>query len=121
MIKEKVRRSVETCPSMSEVGKAIHVSLNNIKQFYSQSMQDKLETEANARQLTFALGRTLAGALLVEQAAFDMARNIDGANEDVIVANRWCLSREFIQTLIPTNSSIISEEARIVFGSNAKI
>jgi hypothetical protein len=121
MIKEKVKRSVEACPHLDEAGKAIYVSLNNIKQFFNQSMKSKLETEANARQLTFALGRALAGALLVEQAAFDTVHHNEGASEDTIVANRWCLSREFTQTLIPTNSAIISEEARIVFGSNAKI
>jgi hypothetical protein len=121
MIKEKVKRSLQDFPQLNEAGKAIHVALNNIKQFFGQSMQNQLETEANARQLTFALGRTLAGALLVEQAAVDSIRQIEGAEEDVIVANRWCLSREFTQPLIPTNSAIISEEARIVFGSNAKI
>lgn len=119
MITEKLSKS--TNPRLSESIKAVQTALNNIKQFFSQSMQNKLELEANARQLTFALGRTLAGALLIEQAVFDLANNIEGAEEDVIVANRWCLAREFTQPLIPTNVNLISEEARIVFGSSAKI
>ncbi|CAO3641447.1 unnamed protein product [Mucor fragilis] len=121
MIRGKVDRSVKASTRLADAAKSIDIALNNIKQFFTQSMKDKLETEANARQLTFALGRTLAGALFLEQAAFDITHNIEGAEEDVIVANQWCNAREFTQPLIPTNAAIISDEAKIVFGANAKI
>jgi hypothetical protein len=119
MINEKLRKSAN--PRLTESIKAVQTSLNNIKQFYNESMQNQLELEANARQFTFALGRALAGTLLIEQAVFNIANNVEGTEEDIIVANRWCLARESTQPLIPTNADLISEEARIVFGSNAKI
>lgn len=121
MIKEKVIRSIMLSSRLEDAGKSIEIALDNIKKFFTQSMQNKLETEANARQLTFALGRTLAGALFLEQAAFDITHIIEGAEEDVIVANKWCGAREFTQTLIPTNADTILDEAKIVFGASAKI
>lgn len=119
MIHEKLSKVSNS--RLSEPVEAVKVALSNIKQFFNQSMQNQLEMEANARQFTFALGRTLAGTLLIEQATFEVENNIEGAEESVIVANRWCLAREFTQTLIPTNAQLILEEAKIVFGSNAKI
>jgi alkylation response protein AidB-like acyl-CoA dehydrogenase len=119
MIHEKLSKVSNS--RLSESVEAVKVALSNIKQFFNQSMQNQLEMEANARQFTFALGRTLAGTLLIEQAAFEVENSIEGAEESVIVANRWCLAREFTQTLIPTNAQLILEEAKIVFGSNAKI
>ncbi|GAA5795111.1 hypothetical protein HPULCUR_000463 [Helicostylum pulchrum] len=120
MIKEKINRSVQTSSKLSEAAKSVEIALDNIKQFV-KATTSKIEMESNARQLTFALGRTLAGALLIEQAAFDVANNIEGAEQDVFVANRWCCVREFTQELILINTSLVLEEAKIVFGSAAKI
>jgi hypothetical protein len=120
MIEEKINRSVQVSSRLSEAVKSVEIALKNINQFVKTNTA-KLEMESNARQLTFALGRTLAGALFIEQAAFDLANEVEGAEEDVIVANRWCCAREFTQEIIPTNSQLILEEAKIVFGSNAKI
>ncbi|KAI9480629.1 MAG: hypothetical protein EXX96DRAFT_563570 [Benjaminiella poitrasii] len=106
---------------LSEAVKNTYTALNNIKQFFSQSMQDKIETEANARQLTFALGRTLAGTLLIEQADFDANNEVEGAQEDIIAANHWCCSHEFTQLLIPTSAERVLQEAKIVFGADAKL
>ncbi|CEP09794.1 hypothetical protein [Parasitella parasitica] len=121
MIREKVNHSVNASNHLSDAGKSVDIALNNIRKFFTESMQDKLETEANARQFTFALGRTLAGALLLEQAAFGVDFNLECAEEDIIVATKWCNAREFTQTLIPTNARIILDEAKIVFGVSAKI
>jgi hypothetical protein len=120
MINEKVNRSVQTSSRLTEAAKSVEIALNNIKKFAS-SNTTKIKMESNARQLTFALGQTLAGALLIEQAAFDIANKVDGSEEDIIVANRWCCSREFTQDIIPVNADIILEETKIVFGSKAKI
>lgn len=120
MIKEKINRSVQASSNLVEAVKSVAIALDNIDTFV-KSNKTKIEIESNARQLTFALGKTLAGALFIEQAAFDITNNIEGAEEDVIVANRWCCVREFTQELIPNSADLISDEAKIVFGSNAKI
>ena len=120
MIADKVSLALKVSSRLSEAGKSVHVALANIKTFV-ETNKTKIEIESNARQLTFALGRTLAGALFLEQAAFDLANNIEGAEEDVIVANRWCCAREFTEKIISVNEDIIAQEARIVFGSQAKI
>lgn len=120
MIREKINRSVKASSRLSEAAKSVNIALNNIDRFV-KSNTTRIEIESNARQLTFALGRTLAGTLFIEQAAFDITNDIEGAEEDIIVANRWCCVREFTQELIPISASLISDEAKIVFGSNAKI
>lgn len=121
MIQEKVSRSLAIAPTrLAEAAKSIEVALKNINHFMATNT-GRIEMESNARQLTFALGRTLAGALLVEQAAFDLEHKIEGAEEDVLVAHRWCCAREFTQEIIPNNADVILQEAKIVFGSNAKI
>lgn len=121
MIQDKVKRSRAIDHArLNEAAQAIGVAMKNINQFMT-SNTGKIEIESNARQLTFALGRTLAGALFVEQAAFDLENKIEGAEEDVLVAHRWCCAREFTQEIIPNNADIIAQEAKIVFGSNAKI
>jgi hypothetical protein len=117
---EKVARSVSAQPVLKEAGEAIKTAFDNIVLF-GTSITEKLEIEATARQLTFALGRALAGTLLVEQAAFDLSNNVKGAQEDVLAANKWCLDREFTQTLVPTDAEKIAQEAKIVFGSDAKL
>ncbi|KAI8890160.1 acyl-CoA dehydrogenase/oxidase C-terminal [Backusella circina FSU 941] len=117
---EKVSRSVSAQPALKEAGNAIKTAFNNITSF-AASTTEMLEIEATARQLTFALGRTLAGTLLVEQAAFDLSNGIKGAQEDVLVANKWCLARDFTQTIVPTDAEKIADEAKIVFGSDAKL
>lgn len=120
MIIEKISRSVQISSRLSEAAKSVQLALDNINQFV-RTNTSKLEMESKARQLTFALGRTLAGALFIEQAAFDITNKVEGAEEDIIVANRWCCAREFTQEIIPTNANLILEEAKIVFGSHAKI
>lgn len=120
MIKEKINRSVQATSRLSEAAKSVEIALNNIKEFV-KATTSKIEMESNARQLTFALGKTLAGALLIEQAAFDVANNIEGAEQDIFVANRWCCVREFTQELIHIDTNLVLEEAKIVFGSTAKI
>ncbi|KAG2235107.1 hypothetical protein INT48_002448 [Thamnidium elegans] len=117
---KKINRSVQTTFRLSEAAKSVEIALNNIKLFI-KSTTSKIEMESNARQLTFALGKILAGALLIEQAAFDVANKIEGAEQDIFVANRWCCVREFTQELIPIDTNIVLEEAKIVFGSTAKI
>jgi hypothetical protein len=120
MIREKIERSVKASSRLSDAANAVSTALENIGRFVV-SNTSKLELEPNARQLTFALGRTLAGALLIEQAAYDLTNNVEGAEEDVFVANRWCCTREFTQEIIPIKPEDIIQEAKIVFGSNAKI
>ncbi|KAI9365113.1 acyl-CoA dehydrogenase/oxidase [Pilaira anomala] len=120
MIKEKMNRSVQTSSKLSEAAKGVQIALDNISDFI-KSTSSKIEMESNARQLTFALGKTLAGALFIEQAAFDLINKIEGAEQDLFVANRWCCTREFTQPLIPIDINLISEEAKIVFGASAKI
>ncbi|KAG2193609.1 uncharacterized protein EV154DRAFT_527212 [Mucor mucedo] len=120
MVKEKVDRAAQASPLLVEAVKSVHIALHNIDTFVN-SNKTRIEIESNARQLTFALGRTLAGALLIEQAAFDITNKNEGAEEDIIVANRWCCVRDFTQELIPINADLVADEAKIVFGSNAKI
>lgn len=120
MIEEKVNRSVQASPLLVEAVRSVHIALNHIDSFV-KSNKTRIEIESNARQLTFALGKTLAGALLIEQAAFDIINKNEGAEEDILVANRWCCVRDFTQELIPNNADLIADEAKIVFGSNAKI
>lgn len=120
MIKEKMYRSVQTSSKLSEAAKGVQIALDNISDFI-RSTSSQIEMESNARQLTFALGRTLAGALFIEQAAFDLINKIEGAEQDLFVANRWCCTREFTQPLVPIDINLISEEAKIVFGASAKI
>ncbi|KAI8977138.1 acyl-CoA dehydrogenase/oxidase C-terminal [Mycotypha africana] len=107
----------------SKIIQAIDTAMQNIKKFVASSsiQENKAEVEANARQLTFALGRTLAGTLLLEQAAFDTAHDLKDAEEDILVAQRWCKAFEFTKPIIPVGPYEIQEEARIVFGHDAKI
>ncbi|KAG0172880.1 hypothetical protein DFQ28_009886 [Apophysomyces sp. BC1034] len=97
----------------------IRHALRNIRHFVTIANPVQLET--SARQLTFALGRVLAGVLLLEQAAWAVENNVPGAMEDVSVANLWCSQREFVEEISLTTNDAVLEEAKIVFGSHAKL
>ncbi|KAF7732476.1 hypothetical protein EC973_003221 [Apophysomyces ossiformis] len=84
----------------------IRHALRNIRHFVT--MADPVQLETSARQLTFALGRVLAGVLLVEQATWAMTNNVPGATEDVAIAILWCAQREFTEGIpLTTNDSLL--------------
>ncbi|KAG0980589.1 hypothetical protein G6F57_016838 [Rhizopus arrhizus] len=118
MIEKKVKESTQVSDQLTKPGQAIHTALANIDVFL-QSASDQLE--ANARQLTFALGRVLAGALLVEQAAFGLSHQIEGADQDLFAAQQWCIQPDFVQQITPVVAHVVNQEAKMVYGPNAKI
>ncbi|KAI8971342.1 hypothetical protein BDB01DRAFT_811454 [Pilobolus umbonatus] len=120
MINDKLSTSLSHYPQSLDIVQAVQLAMDNIKSFV-QSMKSQSDMETNARILTFALGRVLAGTLLTEQAAWGVKTGGDGATEDVLVARHWCLSREFTQPLIAVTATKVEEEVKIVFGSSAKI
>ncbi|EIE82252.1 hypothetical protein RO3G_06957 [Rhizopus delemar RA 99-880] len=118
VIEKKVKESTQVSDQLTKPGQAIHTALANIDVFL-QSASDQLE--ANARQLTFALGRVLAGALLVEQAAFGLSHQIEGADQDLFAAQQWCIQPDFVQQMTPVIAHVVNQEAKMVYGPNAKI
>ncbi|KAG1641646.1 hypothetical protein G6F44_005615 [Rhizopus delemar] len=118
VIEKKVKESTQVSDQLIKPGQAIHTALANIDVFL-QSASDQLE--ANARQLTFALGRVLAGALLVEQAAFGLSHQIEGADQGLFAAQQWCIQPDFVQQMTPVIAHVVNQEAKMVYGPNAKI
>lgn len=116
MVRRKIDQSVKASDRLAKPSQAIHMALSNIKAFV-QEAGDHLEV--NSRQLMFAMGRTLAGALLVEQAAFGIFNQLKGADQDVFSAQKWCSTNEFSQKIEVIRA--VDEEAKIVFGSDAKL
>ncbi|CAO3703817.1 unnamed protein product [Rhizopus stolonifer] len=116
VVKGKIDQSVKTSDRLVKPSQAIHVALSNIRTFV-QEATDYLEV--NSRQLTFAIGRTLAGALLVEQAAFGISNQLEGTDQDIFSAQKWCSTNEFSQKIEVTRA--VDEEAKMVFGSDAKL
>ncbi|KAI9282255.1 hypothetical protein BY458DRAFT_169937 [Sporodiniella umbellata] len=116
VLKQKVDQSAKISDRLIKSAKAVHQSLGNIKAF-TQEKQSQLEL--NSRHLLFSLGKTLAGALLIEQAAFGLANSLEGAEQDLFAARQWCDNDEFQQKIKAVQ--FIDEEAKLVYGSNAKI
>jgi hypothetical protein len=74
---------------LENAAEAITIALEKVITFFS-SVKNRLELEASARDLTFALGKILVGALLYEQAAFAVQSKLSNADQDVIALTRWC-------------------------------
>jgi hypothetical protein len=115
-----MKAKIPTTPALEASAQRVHVALDNIGVFVKACV-DPVDIEGTIRQLTFAIGRALAGVLLMEQASWGLENNIQGAQEDLIAAQRWCATPELTQPLAHTNKALILEEARLVFGSNAKL
>ncbi|KAL0093714.1 hypothetical protein F4703DRAFT_1830866 [Phycomyces blakesleeanus] len=120
-ILSKIENSVSSDPEkFKAIGSIIKDALENTQTFVRQTT-DSTQLEASSRQLMFALGRILAGTLLLEQASWAVANSISGAQEDVTVVRRWCTSNSFGEPITVLDKDSLLEEAKIVFGSQAKL
>jgi hypothetical protein len=74
---------------LENAAEAITIAIEKVITFFS-SVKSRLELEASARDLTFALGKILVGALLYEQAAWAVQSKLSNADQDLIALARWC-------------------------------
>ncbi|KAI9027473.1 hypothetical protein CLU79DRAFT_811656 [Phycomyces nitens] len=117
----KVETAVSVNPEIfKSIGSIINDALENI-QVFVKNTTDPLQLEASARQLMFSLGRVLAAILLLEQASWAVAHGVPGAQDDVTVVRRWCTTNDFGQPITVLDQDSLLEEARIVFGPQARL
>ncbi|ORE05764.1 hypothetical protein BCV72DRAFT_275758 [Rhizopus microsporus var. microsporus] len=117
---DKLDKAVQASERLRQPAQTVRTALRNIQDFV-QKDQSRSYLEINSRQLMFALGRVLAGSLLLEQAAFGLSNQLQGAEEDVLAAQHWCSPHELVQDIASKSAQWVSEEAKIVFGKQAKI
>jgi hypothetical protein len=119
-VDDKLDKAVQASERLRQPAQTISTALKNIQNFV-QKDQSRSYLEINSRQLMFALGRVLAGSLLLEQAAFGLSNQLEGAEEDVLAAQHWCSQHELVQDITSKSTQWVHEEAKIVFGKQAKI
>ncbi|TPX54514.1 hypothetical protein PhCBS80983_g05890 [Powellomyces hirtus] len=88
------------------------------------SKWDRLQREARARQIGFAMARTLIGALLVDHAvALETTNHVDAAASRVC-ANRWCCDVTSLVGRLDTADHGVEDDEVLVYGkpvSSAKL
>lgn len=119
-VEDKLDKVVQASERLRQPVQTIRTALKNIQNFV-QKDQSRSYLEINSRQLMFALGRVLAGSLLLEQAAFGLSNQLEDAEEDVLAAQHWCSQHELVQDIASKSTQWVHEEAKIVFGKQAKI
>ncbi|KAI9309390.1 hypothetical protein BJ944DRAFT_284651 [Cunninghamella echinulata] len=121
VLTKKLKTAVDIAPKeLSNAADLIQKSLTTTCAFVSNT-KDQVQIETSIRQVTFALGRVVAGVLLLEQAAWALKNNIIGAEQDVVVLNQWCQDPEFSAPIKALDADILTQEAKMVFGPNAKL
>lgn len=95
-------------------------ALVNIRVFIETQLEAPL-FDASARDMTFALGRVLAAVLLIEQASWAVGNSRPEAEQDIAVAIKWTHDPEFVREIKAKSAASISQEAKIVFGPNARL
>lgn len=86
----------------------IRQALVNLRVFLSTT-NDRTALEASARDLTFAMGRVLAGVLLVEHAEWALQNKEAEAEQDLATASRWCNLPEFTRPLEAFDPAVLTE------------
>ncbi|KAJ3291965.1 hypothetical protein HK104_005667 [Borealophlyctis nickersoniae] len=124
-----VSRTAPT-PALASAAQNVRQALTRIKDHVATIMAsgDKATMEAGARALTFAMARTLSGALLIEHAEWQQRQAGRGgdadltADADMQAAVRWCDSvASLLGDLKVRNVSSILNDAALVFGLKARI
>ncbi|ORX46036.1 hypothetical protein DM01DRAFT_1368570 [Hesseltinella vesiculosa] len=85
------------------------------------SVQDAVQVETSMRQVTFALGRIVCAVLLLEQAAWAYETKSDAYEQDLTAVTHWVQDVEFAQPVVPHNKAAVLQDAKLVFGPNAKL
>ncbi|CAO3629604.1 unnamed protein product [Cunninghamella blakesleeana] len=121
VLNKKVKAAVDVSPKeLSKAAELIQKSLTTTCAFIAEP-KNQVQIETSIRQVTFALGRVVAGVLLLEQAAWAIKNNIVGAEQDVVALYQWCQDPEFSVTIKALDVDILAQEAKMVFGPNAKL
>ncbi|KAH8556106.1 acyl-CoA dehydrogenase/oxidase C-terminal [Umbelopsis sp. PMI_123] len=107
-------------PVLENAAEAISVALDKVIAFVG-SVKNRLEMEASARDITFALGKILAGALLYEQAAWAVQNKSSSAEQDLIAVSRWCDPADLHKDIPQRDDKKVLEDAKLVFGLAAKL
>ncbi|CAO3678572.1 unnamed protein product [Umbelopsis ramanniana] len=107
-------------PVLENAAEAIAIALEKVITFFS-SVKSRLELEASARDLTFALGKILVGALLYEQAAWAIQSKLSNADQDLIALARWCDPADLHKDIPHRDDKKVLEDAKLVFGPDAKL
>lgn len=116
----KTTESLKKAKQLEAAAARVRHALVNIRVFISTQLETPL-FDASARDLTFALGRVLAGALLIEQASWAVANSRPEAEQDIAVTVKWTHEPNFVREIKAKSAASISQEAKIVFGSSARL
>ncbi|RUS25581.1 acyl-CoA dehydrogenase/oxidase C-terminal [Jimgerdemannia flammicorona] len=123
VFKETVHQKLQPAaahPTLHTAAAHVRTALDDIES-YIYSIRHQEVMEAGARGLTFAVARALAGALLVEHAAWAAEAGEPGAEVDVAVAERWCAGGKLIEGLVVREPESIAQDVAMVYGSDAKL
>lgn len=108
-------------PTLRSAQTHVKRALINIRVFLETTSQQPETVDASARELTFALGRALGGALLIEHAAWALQNKVPGTEQHVLAASCWCQHPELIREIPVKTALHIENEAKLVFGADAKL
>ncbi|KAI8340250.1 acyl-CoA dehydrogenase/oxidase [Chlamydoabsidia padenii] len=111
---------VSTSSVLKDAAKRIQSALDDISAFVTRH-QGSVGVETTMRQVTYALGRVTAGVLLLEQAVWAISIKSEVAEQDILAVNHWCQDSDFSKPLVAPSSETILQEAKMVFGPQAKI
>jgi len=94
---------IERIPAaLTHAQQNVRMAIDRIRHYFARLvLTDRAHIEAGARNLAMSLSRTIAGALLIEQAAWSLEREND--IRPVISADRWC-GEGLVELLSPSES-----------------
>ncbi|KAI8089846.1 acyl-CoA dehydrogenase/oxidase [Halteromyces radiatus] len=118
---KKIQVALTSSPMVfTDAAQRIRSSLKDIIVFVNEH-QRSATVEIHMREVTFALGRVTAATLLMEQAAWALTNSVAGAEQDVAALNQWCQNSQFSKPLVAVGLDTILQEAKMVFGPDAKL
>ncbi|KAJ2962335.1 hypothetical protein NQZ79_g2463 [Umbelopsis isabellina] len=105
---------------LDDAAENISKALDKVVDFVS-NVKSRVEIEASARDLTFALGKILAGALLHEQASWAVQSKFPDSEQDLIALSRWCDPAELHKDIPQrTDSKVLEGKPTLLTCTNLK-
>ncbi|KAI8066759.1 acyl-CoA dehydrogenase/oxidase [Gongronella butleri] len=102
-------------PLAQKIGKALEMTLQT-----TASLQG-VALETSMRQITFALGRIVCAVLLLEQAAWSYETKSAAHDQDIAAVTQFVNDPAFDQPITARSDADILQDAKLVFGPNAKL